>query len=141
MKKKFLVLTTALILTFSATFAKETPSVPATIVIELQQKFTNANDIQWETTANFYKATFTIDGQSLKAFYSFDGQPIGLSRQINVDQLPMALIRDVKEKSANNTVTDLFELLTDRGTEYYITYKGDKDIKSYKSNGEYWTRF
>ena len=141
MKKRFLVLTTALIMTFSATFAKETPAVPATIVTELQQKFTNANDVQWETTANFYKATFTIDGQSLKAFYSFDGQLIGLSRQINVDQLPMALIKDVKEKSATNTVTDLFELLTDRGTEYYISYKNDRDTKSYKSNGEYWTRY
>src|SRR6476660_5475261 len=107
MKKRFLVLTTALIVTFSATFAKETPVVPASIVTELQQKFTNANDVQWETTSNFYKASFTIDGQSLKAFYSFDGLLIGLSRQINVDQLPMALIKDVKEKSATNTVTDL----------------------------------
>ena len=141
MKKRFLVLTTALIVTFSATFAKETPVVPASIVTELQQKFTNANDVQWETTSNFYKASFTIDGQSLKAFYSFDGLLIGLSRQINVDQLPMALIKDVKEKSATNTVTDLFELLTDRGTEYYISYRNDRDTRSYKSNGEYWTRY
>jgi len=141
MKKRFLVLTTALIMTFSATFAKETPTVPATIVTELHQKFTNADNIQWETTANFYKATFTIDGHSLKAFYSFDGELIGMSREINVDQLPMALIGDVKEKSANNSVTDLFELLTNRGTEYYITYKGDKDTRTFKSDGEYWTRY
>ena len=141
MKKRFLVLTTALILTFSATFAKETPSVPATIVTELHQKFTKADNIQWETTANFYKATFTIDGHPLKAFYSYDGELIGVSRQISVDQLPLALIADVKERSANSTITDFFELLTDRGTEYYITYKGDKDTKTFKSTGEYWTRY
>jgi hypothetical protein len=141
MKKQFLVLTAALIMTFSATFAKETPSVPASIVTELHQKFADANDVQWQTTANYYQATFTIDGHPLKAFYSFDGGLIGLSRQINVGQLPLALIADVKEKSANSTITDLFELLTDRGTEYYITYKGDKDTKTFQSTGEYWTRY
>src|SRR3954453_9260786 len=109
MKKQFLVLTTALIMTFSATFAKETPSVPASIVTELHQKFANANDVQWQTTANYYKATFTVNGHPLKAFYSFDGQLIGLSREINVGQLPMSLLEDVKEKSATNKITDLFE--------------------------------
>jgi hypothetical protein len=141
MKKKFLVLATTLIMAFSATFAKDNSTVPASIQTELHQKFADANDVQWQTTANYYKATFTINGHQLKAFYSFDGDLIGMSRQINVDQLPMALIADVKEKSATNKITDLFELLTDRGTEYYITYQGDKGSKTYKSTGDYWTRY
>ena len=141
MKKKFLVLTTALIMAFSATFAHESKSVPNAIVNEWHQQFDNADNVQWQTTANYYQATFTIDGHPLKAFYSFDGGLIGLSRQINVGQLPLALIADVKDKSANSTITDLFELLTDRGTEYYITYKGDKDTKTFQSTGEYWTRY
>jgi len=141
MKKKFLVLTTALVMAFSATFANDNSSVPASIVTELHQKFADANDVQWQTTANYYEATFTINGHQLKAFYSFDGELIGMSRQISVDQLPMALNADVKDKSATNKITDLFELLTDRGTEYYIKYQGEKGTKTYKSTGDYWTRY
>lgn len=141
MKKKFLVLTTALIMAFAASFAKDTPSVPASVITELHQKFTSASDVQWQTTTNYYKATFSINGHQLKAFYSLTGDFIGVSRELNVDQLPMVLIPGVKQKSAGSTITDLFELLTDRGTEYYITYKGDKDSKTYMSTGEYWTRY
>src|SRR3954466_1882370 len=108
MKKKFLVLTTALVMAFSATFANDTSSVPASIQTELHQKFADANNVQWQTTANYYKATFAINGHQLKAFYSFDGELIGMSRQISVDQLPMALNADVKDKSATNKITDLF---------------------------------
>ena len=141
MKKKFLVLTTALIMAFSATFAHDTKSVPTAIKNELQQQFNNADDVQWETASNFYKATFSIDGHALKAFYAFDGKMIGLSRNIAVDQLPMVLIKEVKEKSANSTISELFELLTDRGTEYYISYQNGKDIKTYKSTGTDWVRY
>jgi hypothetical protein len=141
MKKKLLVLTTAMIIAFSATFAKDTKSVPAFILTELHQKFADANDVQWKTTANYYEAAFTINGHPLKEFYSFDGELIGMSRQISVDQLPMALIPDVKEKSATSKITDLFELLKDRGTEYYITYQGDKGTQTYKSTSDYWTRY
>lgn len=141
MKKKFLVLTTALIMAFSATFAHNATPVPAAIENELHQQFAGASDVQWQATDNFYKATFTIDGHSLKAFYSFDGSMIGLSRNITVYQLPMALIKEVNEKAANNTITDLFELLTDRGTEYYITYQNGKDTKTYSSIGVDWVRY
>src|SRR4051812_21712050 len=106
MKKKFLVLTTALVMAFLATFANDNSPVPASIVTELHQKFADANDVQWQTTASFYKATFTIHGHQLKAFYSFDGELIGMSRQISIDQLPMTLMDDVKYKSTTNKITD-----------------------------------
>ncbi len=141
MKKQFLVLTTALIMTLSATFAQEAKPVPDAISNGLAQQFTNASDVLWQTTGDYYKATFLIDGQPMKAFYSHDGSMIGISRNISVEQLPLALLKEVKEKEATTTVSDLFELLTDRGTEYYITYKGDKDTKTYQSNGDYWTRY
>ena len=141
MKKQFLVLTAALIMTFSATFAQDSKQIPKTVVSELIQRFANAQDVQWQATDNYYKASFAVDGQPLRVFYSIDGDMIGVSRTIGIEQLPMALIREVKEKQAAYTVTDLFELLTDRGTEYYITYRGEKDTKTYKSSADYWTRY
>ena len=126
MKKKFVVLATAFIMSLTAVFAQEDVNVipvPAAIVKELHQEFKNASNVQWKTTETFYKASFTVDGYSLEAFYSFDGQLKGVSRNISVEQLPMSLIGEVKEKTSTHAVTELFELLTDRGNRIFYNLK------------------
>jgi hypothetical protein len=141
MKKKFLGLTAAILMTLSVTFAQEVKPVPNDIANSFQQEFTTASNVQWKSTNNFYKASFNINDTPLEAFYSFEGALIGVSRHINIDQLPLSLIKDTNEKATASQVTDLFELLTDEGTEYYVTFKNDKETKTYKSSGYSWTRY
>jgi hypothetical protein len=74
-------------------------------------------------------------------FFSFDGQLIAVSRKIRLEQLPMALIKKAKEKGSVDQVTDLFELLSDRGTEYFITFGTGNETKVYKSGGYDWSRY
>ncbi len=141
MKKKLLVLTTAFLMMLSVTFAQEATPVPAAIVSALNQEFNQPDNVQWKTTDQFYKASFTVDGQRLEAFYAFDGQLMGVSRPISIAQLPMPLIRDTKEKAAAGQVTELIEMLSDRGTEYFVTISNGKDTKTYQSHGNSWTRY
>ena len=141
MKKKILTVTAAILFTLSATFARDIKPVPDAIVSELQQEFKNASNVTWKTTPAFYKATFTVDGNPLEAFFSYDAQLIGVSRNITVDQLPLRLIRELKEKGETTEITELFELLTDRGTEYFITYGTGKEQKTYKGMGSSWSRY
>ena len=143
MKMKFVLLTTAFVLSLSGVIAQDgnPKPVPSEIAMQLQQEFKNSNNVQWKTLSNSYKASFMLGGSILQAFYSFDGQLQGVSRNISVEQLPMSLAREVKENTPAYSVTELFELLTERGTEYFITYKGDKETKTYKSSGGSWTRY
>lgn len=141
MKKKFMIITTVVLLQFSVGFAQDGKAVPNEISNELHREFKNVTDVQWKTTSNYYKASFTADANPIEAFYSFEGKLIGLSRKISVEQMPLSLVREVKEKWAAYSVTDLFELLTDRGTEYFITFKNEKETKTYKSSGYSWTRY
>jgi hypothetical protein len=142
MKKRLVILATAFALSLSAAFAQDinVKPVPASVVKELHKEFKNASNVQWKITNNFYKASFGFDDYLLEAFYSYEGKFIGVSRNISVEQLPMSLVWEAKEKASTFTVANLFELLTtDRGTEYFITYKNDKETKTYKSSGEDWT--
>ncbi|HLL41814.1 MAG TPA: hypothetical protein VK369_01695 [Segetibacter sp.] len=138
MKKKILTVTAAILFTLSATFARDIKPVPDAIVSELQQEFKNASNVTWKTTPTFYKATFTVDSNPFEAFFSYQGELIGISRKIAINQLPLSLIKEVNEKSATSGITELFELLTDRGTEYFITYVTGKGQKTYKSMGTSW---
>jgi hypothetical protein len=143
MKKKILTVTAAILFTLSATFARDINPVPDVIVGELKQEFKNASNVIWKTTPTFYKAAFTVGGNPIEAFFSYEGQLIGVSRKITIDQLPLSLIKKVNEKGAATEITELFELLTDRGTEYFITYGTGKGQKIFKSSGGFhsWSRY
>ena len=141
MKKKILTVFAAILFTLSGTFARDIDPVPDGIVSALQKEFKNASNVTWKTTSIFYKAAFTADGKPLEAFFSYEGQLIGVSRNISIDQLPLGLIKKVKEKGANSEINELLELLTDRGTEYFITYGTDKGQKTYKGMGTSWSPY
>jgi hypothetical protein len=69
MKKKILAVTAAFLITLTTTFAQDTTPVPTAIVKELYQEFTDAGNVQWKTTGNFYKASFISNAQPLGAFF------------------------------------------------------------------------
>jgi hypothetical protein len=141
MKKQLLVLATAFTLTISTAFATTKDPVPETIAAAFQKEFGHTGNVQWKTTPNFYKASFTGNGQVMDAFYNFEGKMIGLSRTLVPEQLPMKLAKEVLEKSAASSITELFELLTDQGTEYFITYTNGKESATFKSDGNAWMRY
>jgi hypothetical protein len=53
----------------------------------------------------------------------------------------LSLVKETKKLIGVNQPTQLFELLTDRGTEYLITYSVGKEVKTFKSDGYSWSRY
>jgi hypothetical protein len=141
MKKEIIVLTAALLLTASTMFAQEARQVPSVVVNELHKEFKDISDLQWKTVSELYKATFTVDGSQREAFFSADGSLTALSRKLSIDQLPLALVKEVKEKATTYGIADLFELLTDNGTEYFLEINNGKQSKRYRSDGYGWIRY
>lgn len=142
MNKKFLSLATALFLLISTSFAAINNSIPEGIVKDLNQHFSNASEVSWSATNNYYKASVNMQGKFLEVFYNIDGSFIGISRNITVDQLPLTLIKDVQAEKANAYVSDLFELVTEQaGTEYYITYKNGVETKVYRGAADGWNLY
>ena len=141
MKTKIIVLTTAFLMTVSVMFAQDAKPVPSFIEKELQAEFKDVTNLQWKTVDQFYKASFTTEETALDVFYSFDGTLTAVSRKLTVDQLPLVLVKEVKEKAINYGISELFELLTDKGTEYFLVVNNEKETKTYRSEGHYWTRY
>jgi hypothetical protein len=141
MNRKIIVLTTAFLMSVSVMFAQDVKPVPAYIVKELHTEFTNVSNLQWKTVDQFYKASFITDGTALDVFYSGDGTLAAVARKLTVDQLPLVLAKEVKEKAMKHTISELFELLTDKGTEYFLIINNEKETKRFRSEGQYWTRY
>ncbi|HEX2536315.1 MAG TPA: hypothetical protein VHK69_21385 [Chitinophagaceae bacterium] len=141
MKKKLFAIAAAFLMISTATFAAGKQPVPGAVQKSLTRTFGTATDIQWKTTDNFFKASFVVNDRQQEAFFDVDGSLIAVSRNVFVNQLPASLQAGVKGQETGFTVTSLFELVSEKGTEYYISYSNGKETQTYKSGGEVWTRY
>ncbi len=139
MKKQITVLAAALLLTFNTTFANNSYSdVPGRIVNEFKKEYVQASNATWETKATYYQVKFNLNEQNIEAFYSLEGNLLGVTRNITFNNLPLHLQKDIREKYTGYRITDLFELSNDNGTEYVITFENDQKKVSLMGNTMDW---
>lgn len=120
MKRLFQV---ALMVTMFVTsaFANNTDKVNQKLNQSLTRDFANAKDVKWEQSKEFSKATFTLNGQVLFAFYNAEGELMATTRNIVSGQLPINLQTELKKEYGTMWITDLFEMAANNVTTYYVT--------------------
>lgn len=122
MKKKILTLVVSLILIFSVSYAEGNNNpVPAKVSSVFSSDFSLANNVHWEVIDGYYKASFNEHGTTLYAFYTADGEFMGMATYLRSDSLPVDLQSSIKEKYSGYWITDLFHFNIDNTPGYFIT--------------------
>jgi hypothetical protein len=130
MKKMILSLAAVMMMGFSV-FANGTDNVVTQEARDAFKKdFATASNIRWEQTNNdFLKATFSLNGQILTAYYFANGDLRAVVRNITSDQLPINLLASLRRDYTAFWISDLFEISSDGQTTYYVTIENsDKKI-------------
>jgi hypothetical protein len=129
MKKMILSLAAVLMMGFSV-FANGNDDVATPQARNAFKKdFATASNIKWEQKSNFLKATFSLNGQILTAYYYTNGDLQAVVRNITSDQLPINLMTGLRRDYTAFWITDLFEISSDNQTTYYVTIENsDKKI-------------
>ena len=101
MKQVFLSIATVLMMGVSAFAANKNDDgvVNQQAVRALKKDFATASNIVWEQKDNFTKATFSLNGQVLFAYYNSNGELQAVVRNIVSDQLPISLLASLDRKS------------------------------------------
>jgi hypothetical protein len=121
MKKMILSLAAVMMMGFSV-FANGSNDVVTQEARDAFKKdFATASNIKWEQKNNFLKATFSLNGQFLTAYYFTNGDLQAVVRNITSDQLPINLITSLRRDYTDFWITDLFEISSDNQTTYYVT--------------------
>jgi hypothetical protein len=129
MKKMILSLAAVLIMGFGAFATGNNGTVSQQARDAFKKDFSTASNISWEQKDNFIKATFSLNGQILCAYYNTNGDLQAVVRNIISDQLPLNLLADLRKEYADYWITDLFEISADGQTTYYATVENsDKKI-------------
>ena len=142
MKRLLFTMTLALSLISMSSFAGDDTVVSETVIRSFNTSFKSATEVSWSVSDNFYKASFTLNGQIVSAYYNCDGQMIGMTRNISSTQLPIALQASLKKSYDGYWISDLFEMANDEGTFYYITLEdADSKLVLKSSTDAEWTTF
>lgn len=132
MKPLFIFLTIATTAFSSASFANSSnpkpvePRVAPAVIRSFENTFTAAKEADWTVAENFYKVEFAMSGQYVTAFYSTNGNLMGVTRNITSLQLPLTLQAELKKEYQDLWITDLFEVANEDGTHYYVTLENSE---------------
>lgn len=141
MKKILLSIAMFVTLGTMSAFA-DSANVNPKVLTAFNNDFNNAKEVEWSTGVNYFKAAFTFNGNHVFAFYTTDGELLGLTRYISSLDLPMNLQRDLKKNYSDYWISDLFEVANNNGTSYYITLEmADTKITLKASGNSDWRSY
>jgi len=131
---KKMILTLAISISSFAAFAGE-ENVNKKVLDAFKTEFTTAKETEWTTGSDYYKAAFMYNEKYVFAYYSLDGDLLGITRYISPVDLPMGLLISLKKKSNGFWISDLFEVAKNETTSYYITLENADTKTVLKSTG------
>lgn len=126
MKKLFFAALLTVSLAASA-FAADTKKVSSLVAGNFKVDFRNASDVTWTATDDFAKATFTLNQQKMEAFYDANGEIIGTSKSINLEELPVNAKRNFAKRFEGYTVKEAIRFEGTDDAAYYISAENEKE--------------
>jgi hypothetical protein len=141
MKKKILTLITALTLIISVSYASNTDrNVPANVASTFHSDFSFASNVNWELFNGYYKASFNEHGITLYAFYTAEGDFMGMAIYMLSDGLPANLKNQIKESYKGYWITDLFHFSINNTPGYFVTLENaDRKIMLKAEQNKSWS--
>ena len=139
MKKIKTALTAIVMLLATTAFATGGNEVTAKVQAAFQQDFSRASNVNWKASSDFYFASFLLNGVSIDVAYNAEGELVGTSRKIAIDQVPLAISLELAKKYSGFSVSaQATELNFEGQTSYYIDAQDNTQVLILKcvSNGD-----
>lgn len=86
-----------------------------------EHEFTGAANVKWSTFEDYIKVDFSLNDVPLIAVYSSSGEKLAVIRNIQFSILPMVLQFQQKKHYSDYWISQLFEVVNEEGTHYYLT--------------------
>ena len=138
---KRIIMTLAVTLSSLFAFASD-ENISNDVLSAFNKEFNGAKEVKWTSGTDFYKASFIFNDQYISAFYNREGVLTALTRNISVVTLPLALQTKIRAEYGEYWISDLFEMSSSEGTNYYITLeKADTKLVLKSSDTTAWTLF
>lgn len=103
-------------------------AVSYTVINKFNNEFVRANDVKWKVSANLQKATFTLDGVKMSAFYNLAGEYMGATQTVQFKALPAKAKVEIGQKYEGYFAKEVIRLdANDDTTVYFVDLKKGND--------------
>lgn len=132
--KKLTIIFAVLVLVVSSTaFANTGDKVNKVVQTAFEQNFSGAINVNWESTEDFYFASFELNKKKVTAAYNQLGELVGISRKLQLSEIPLNVSQALKSKFSDYTILgSVTEMLYEGQTFYYATADGVSKILKLK---------
>ncbi|MGJ7033425.1 hypothetical protein [Niabella hirudinis] len=126
---KLFILTAALSLGLNAmTAVAANPNVNAKALKTFNAIFTNAQNVQWNTTADYNEASFRAGSISTRAVIDNNGVLIRTIRYYKENNLPSNILYKIKKKYDGKEIYGVTEVTSAEGTNYHIVVRDARNL-------------
>jgi opacity protein-like surface antigen len=125
--KKLFFATLITVAAATSAFAKDVNKVNYRAQQNFKLDFKGAEKISWTVKANFAKADFTYQGEKMEVFYNTNGEMIGTSKNITLDQLPTYAKRMLAKKYNGFTITEAIRFEGNDESAYYVSAENNTE--------------
>ena len=140
MKKFLTAVVLSSVLLMNTAFANKNENVNYQVENSFKKEFTQAKEVNWHKTDNYYKASFKMYEESMTAYFTPEGELIGVIRNLLSTQLPINLQTSLKKEYANYWITELFEFARPESNGYFITIQdADQSVTLQSTDASTWT--
>ena len=119
--KKLFIAALIVVATGSSVFALDGKRINNNVKNNFEVQFSDAENVSWSTTENYFKASFTLEDKNIEAFFTKDGELIGTSHHIELKKLPSRAVKKIKNEYASYKITDSIEFEHDGDTNFYVS--------------------
>ncbi|WP_157433426.1 hypothetical protein [Adhaeribacter aquaticus] len=107
--------------------AKKEAKASSVVLSQFSSTFKGAEDVSWEVSSKFQKATFIFNGEKLSAYYNFDGELLGTTKVVEeyTEISPVAL-KSLVKSYPGYSIAGIVKYSTDE-TAYYFNLKNEKE--------------
>lgn len=121
------ILFAALMVTVFAASAFAAPGKEVASIAKnsFERSFLNVKNVTWNVTEDYYKATFITNNVATEAFFDLNGDLIGSSHPIKLEELPTGVKRSFAKKYAGYTVKEAIQFDGVDEKAYYISAENE----------------
>lgn len=132
--KKILLTAFIAVALISSAFASPAKEVNYFVSNSFKRNFPDVTNVLWDITPSYAKAAFVFRGVRTEAFYKLDGNLIGTSSAVSLDDLPISAKRSFAKKYGSYTVKEAIKFEGDDETAYFISAETEKQKVVLKVN-------
>jgi len=109
--------------------AEKTTTVSYSVQNQFNADFSDATNVVWTITPNTQKASFTDNGVKMTAFYSLQGEYMGVTQDVTYSEISAKAKKQITDKYKDYDVNEVIKLVTNDSnvnfdqTVYFVDLK------------------